>query len=256
MYFSTNPLVLLALSVTSVIASPIVCNEDNPARALERFSSDAGPFCTKYLDGSKSVPYWVAEFPATRISSACSCFTLKAGPQPVTSTPAPSKTSSVTPVPTTVKPTVKTSALPVVTPEPSSSIKPSTSKAASIVIPVKTPVVSSTKPSSTPAPVNPAGTPVGKRGLVYDYLSSDYSKYFVGSQKVTFGSDWHATRGETGATLDKSFGFVPTLVVDHNSLSNPTWIDTVKNLIVNGGVKTVFSYVAPQLHLFRLLSYC
>lgn len=241
MHFSTNSLVVVALSVTSAIASPIVCYEDNPARALERFSSDAGAFCTKYLAGSKSVPYWMVEFPATRISSACTCYASKAGPHSVTSTTAPLKTTSLTPVPTTKKPTVQTSVLPVVTSKPSSSTKPSTSKAVPTVTPIKQPVASSTKPASTPVPVKPAGTAGGKRGLVYDYMSSDYSKYFVGSQKVIFGSDYHATRGETGATLDKSFGFIPTLAVDHNSLQNPTWISTVQDLIKNQEVKTVFA---------------
>lgn len=82
----------------------------------------------------------------------------------------------------------------------------------------------------------------GKRGALYDYTSSDYSKYFVGSNKVAFGSDYHATRGETGATLDQQFGFIPTLRSDDN-LQNPTWIATIKDFIANGG-KIVFAYVA------------
>ena len=240
MHFSTNPFILLALSVTSAVASPIVCNEDNPARALERYSLLAGPFCTKYLAGSNSVPYWMTEFPATRISSACSCYTAKAGPHPVTSTSAPVNKPSTTLVPTTKKPTVPTISLPAVTPKPLSSIKPSISKTASIPSVTKT-LVASVKPSSSSVPVEPASATGGKRGLVYDYMSSDYSKYFVGSQKVTFGSDWHATRGETGAKFDQSFDFIPTLGVDHNSLQNPTWIETATNLIKNQNVKTVFA---------------
>ena len=83
----------------------------------------------------------------------------------------------------------------------------------------------------------------GKRGLVFDWLSKDYSKYFVGG-KATFASNWHATAGETGATLDSSFAFIPTLVVD-KSLRNDKWLATVKGLI-QGGVKTVFAYVLPR----------
>lgn len=100
--------------------------------------------------------------------------------------------------------------------------------------------------------ISVAGWPVaftGKRGIVYDWLSSDYSKFFVGSSKVRFGSDYHATRGETGATLDQSFGFISTLIVDGN-LQNPKWLDTVRPLIDSGAVKTVFAYVAmPFLSL-------
>lgn len=88
-------------------------------------------------------------------------------------------------------------------------------------------------------PINPAE----KRGILFDYLSSDYSKFFVGSTKVTYGSDWHATRGETGAFLDQVFGFIPTLMVDEN-LQNDKWLDTVGPLIDSGAVKTVFAYVA------------
>ena len=83
----------------------------------------------------------------------------------------------------------------------------------------------------------------GKRGIVFDWLSKDYSKFFVGG-KATFASNWHATAGETGAILDPSFGFIPTLVVDRN-LKNDKWLATVKGLIL-GGVKTVFAYVVAQ----------
>lgn len=96
--------------------------------------------------------------------------------------------------------------------------------------------------------ISVAGSPItfaGKRGLVYDWLSSDYSKFFVGSTKVTFGSDYHATRGETGAILDPIFGFISTLVVDAN-LQNSKWLDTVGPLIDSGAVKTVFAYVVVQ----------
>lgn len=233
MHFSSHPFVLLALSVTSVVASPLVCYEDNPARALERFSSEAGAFCTSYLSSSKSVPYWLTEFPATRVSSACSCYTSKVGPGPVTPTQTPSKTPSSAVVPATKKPTLPAASLPATT--------PSVSKAVPVATSTETPVTPSNVPSSAPVQPKSIGASGGKRGLLYDYTSSDYSKYFVGSTKVTFGSDYHTTRGETGATLDQSFTFVPTLTVDHNSLSNPNWISTVKDLIINQGVKTIYA---------------
>lgn len=93
--------------------------------------------------------------------------------------------------------------------------------------------------------ISVAGSPItfaGKRGILYDWLSSDYTKFFTGS-KVTYGSDWHATRGETGATLDPSLKFISTLIVDKN-LKNAKWLDTVGPLIDSGEVKTVFAYVA------------
>lgn len=97
--------------------------------------------------------------------------------------------------------------------------------------------------------ISVAGSPVNsakKRGILFDYLSSDYSKLYVGSTKVTYGSDWHATRGETGAFLDQFFGFIPTLTVNNN-LQNDKWLDTVGPLIDSGAVKTVFAYVACQM---------
>ncbi|MCJ1470860.1 hypothetical protein MMC07_009507 [Pseudocyphellaria aurata] len=96
--------------------------------------------------------------------------------------------------------------------------------------------------------ISVAGKPlafVGKRGIVYDYTSSDYSKYYVGSKKVAFGSDYHATRGETGAVLDPVFAFISTLLVDGN-LQNPTWLSTMKPLITSGQVKAVFASNEPD----------
>jgi hypothetical protein len=88
----------------------------------------------------------------------------------------------------------------------------------------------------------------GKRGLLFDWRSKDYSKYFVGG-KATYASNWHATRGETGATLDPSFAFIPTLIVDQ-SLQNANWLATVKGLI-KGGVTTVFAYVVVPVVVWR-----
>ena len=99
--------------------------------------------------------------------------------------------------------------------------------------------------STGPAVTVPRGLGAsGKRGLVFDWLSKDYSKLFVGG-KATFASNWHATAGETGAFLDPSFAFIPTLIVD-GGLRNDKWLATVKGLI-QGGVKTVFAYVLWSL---------
>lgn len=89
--------------------------------------------------------------------------------------------------------------------------------------------------------ISPRNTANDKRGLVYDYLSADYAKMFVGS-KSSFGSNWHGTRDETGPTLPTSFNFIPTLTVDKN-LKNDQWIDTTQS-IIKGGAKFVFAYVS------------
>lgn len=87
------------------------------------------------------------------------------------------------------------------------------------------------------------GAATGKRGILFDWLSKDYSKFFVGG-KATYASNWHATAGETGAILDPSFAFIPTLTVDR-SLRNDKWLATAKALI-QGGVQTVFAYALTQ----------
>ena len=95
-------------------------------------------------------------------------------------------------------------------------------------------------PATRDVSVLPRYTANDKRGLVYDYLSADYGKLYVGS-KCSFGSDWHGTRDETGSTLHPSFNFIPTLMVDKN-LKNDKWIDSTK-AIIQGGAKFVFAYV-------------
>lgn len=104
----------------------------------------------------------------------------------------------------------------------------------------------SVNPDASPATrdisVLPRDTANAKRGLVYDYLSEDFGKLYVGS-KCSFGSDWHGTRDETGSTLHPSFNFIPTLRVDNNR-KNDKWIDSTKS-IIKGGAKFVFAYVTP-----------
>lgn len=103
-------------------------------------------------------------------------------------------------------------------------------------------------PATRDVAVLPRYTANLKRGLVYDYLSADYGKLYVGS-KCSFGSDWHGTRDETGSTLPPSFNFIPTLLVDEN-LKNDKWIDSTKS-IIQGGAKVVFAYVTPLPLFFK-----
>lgn len=96
-------------------------------------------------------------------------------------------------------------------------------------------------PATQDISISPRNTVNNKRGLVYDYLSADYAKLYVGST-CSFGSDWHGTRDETGSTLPPSFDFIPTMTVDQN-LKNDGWIETTKS-VIQEGAKFVFAYVS------------
>ncbi|KAL9006192.1 MAG: hypothetical protein Q9188_001071 [Gyalolechia gomerana] len=181
---------------------------------MERFSSDAVAFCPKYLTASSEpAPKNLAGVPATRLSSGCACFLKTAAPVGPVSSPTKSPTTApvVSPTPTSVS-TVKT------TPFPSSTSTVSTSSS------------SSTGPTSLP--ISGKAYRGGKRGLVYDYNSKDYSRFFKDSGKIAFGSNWGVNRSPApGVTFDGPF--VPTIRVD-SSLKNDGWIAAVKTLISSG----------------------
>ena len=117
-----------------------------------------------------------------------------------------------------------------------------TAVVASPILNERTTEISTTSHSAVTFP-RALGAATGKRGILFDWLSKDYSKFFVGG-KATYASNWHATAGETGAILDPSFAFIPTLTVDR-ILRNDKWLATVKALI-QGGVQTVFAYAVTQ----------
>ncbi|KAI9796884.1 MAG: hypothetical protein M1833_005933 [Piccolia ochrophora] len=91
------PSTTTSTAISSTTTSSLVCFEDNVLRALKdpRYSLLADTFCLIFLTSPDygPLPAYVAEFPASRVSSACSCYT-----QP---TPGPSTTSSVISPPTT-----------------------------------------------------------------------------------------------------------------------------------------------------------
>lgn len=105
-------------------------------------------------------------------------------------------------------------------------------------------LASSTAPSGTsslPAgdtyPPQPPGAGPGKRGLVYDGRTQDgWSSLFKSSKYVTYGSNGGLNRG---TKLDKSFSFVPTLVVDAD-LNNAEW-NTQVPVLIEGGTKALFA---------------
>ncbi|KAI4190905.1 MAG: hypothetical protein L6R41_000506 [Letrouitia leprolyta] len=247
MHFFTYPSILLTLSVlASEVAGAAVhprqtslkCYEDNSLRTLERFPSDAGAFCPKYLKApSEPVPKNLAGVPATRLSSACTCFQKTAAPvNPVSSpTKTPTTTPVVSPKPTTVS-TVKTT--PSSTP---ASTKPSVSTSAALP-PTSTSSATSTGPTSLP--VRGKAYSGGKRGLVYDYNSKDYSKFFKDSKKIGFGSNWGLKRSPAPGVDVDYVPFVPTIRVDSN-LKNDGWAAAVKTLI-SSGTPMIFASNEPD----------
>ncbi|KAL9612592.1 MAG: hypothetical protein Q9167_002843 [Letrouitia subvulpina] len=229
MHSLPGPSILLTLSVAlSVVSGAVlhhprglVCYEDNCLRSLERFSADAAAFCPAYLkDPSKPVPTNIGTWPASRLSSACNCFEKTAAPAgPATTPTGPRTTSSLT--------TKKSSV--------SSPTHPPTT-------PVKAPTSTSSRPT---AGATGAPTSGSKRGLVYDYHSKDYVKFFTNDQKISFGSDWGDSRSPApGVTLPPNLAFIPTLRVDSN-LENNAWNDKI-NALIKSGTKTIFSSNEPD----------
>ncbi|KAL9011692.1 MAG: hypothetical protein Q9173_003486 [Seirophora scorigena] len=228
MHFLADPSILLTLSVLASGVSgatlhhgqavhhvhrraPLVCYEDNPFRALQRFSSDAAAFCPKFIQTpSEPIPSNLAGVPVSRLSSACTCFQKTAAPVNPVSSP--------------------TKSAPVVTPTP-------TSVASTVAEPAALP------PTGQTSLIGRAYSG-GKRGLVYDYTSKDYSKFFRDSNKIGFGSNWRENRiSAPGVTFDGAF--VPTIHVDGN-LRNDGWLDKVKALISSGS-PMIFASNEPDL---------
>ncbi|KAL8949210.1 MAG: hypothetical protein Q9222_004660 [Ikaeria aurantiellina] len=245
MQFLLNSSILLTLSVVLSGVSgaavhhvhrhrALTCYEDNTLRALERFSSDAAAFCPKFLQTpGQALPKNFAGIPASRLSSACTCFEKTAAPANPASTPATTPTSAPVIAPTSTRASTATAS-------------PVSSSPTSVVA---TSVSTSTSPSSSSTA--PTGLPKrgkaysgGKRGLVYDYKSQDFSKYFKDSQKIAFGSDWGVKASPApGVTLQQGV-FVPTIQVD-GSLKNDGWSSAVKTLI-SSGTPMIFASNEPD----------
>ncbi|KAI4253135.1 MAG: hypothetical protein LQ352_003871 [Teloschistes flavicans] len=112
----------VALSPSTVLA--IVCNADNVLRALRGNSAKASPFCSTYTlpPPNQPLPTYVSAYPASRVSSACSCFittistTLKTSTTSKSSTLSSSTSKSTTTSSTTSSTTTTTSDEPTPTP--------------------------------------------------------------------------------------------------------------------------------------------
>ena len=84
----------------------ISCNADNVLRALRSKSAEATSFCSTYTlpPPNQPLPTYVSQYPASRVSSACSCLpttatTLSTSTSSTSSTTATSQTTSPTPDP-------------------------------------------------------------------------------------------------------------------------------------------------------------
>ncbi|KAI4144732.1 MAG: hypothetical protein L6R39_004061 [Caloplaca ligustica] len=64
---------LLAVPASTVLGA--ACNADNVLRALRANSASASPFCSTYTlpPPNQPLPTYVSAYPASRVSSACSC---------------------------------------------------------------------------------------------------------------------------------------------------------------------------------------
>ncbi|MCJ1251268.1 hypothetical protein MMC30_008499 [Trapelia coarctata] len=123
------------LVAASAAATTQKCNSDNCLRALRRFSKAAVPFCQTYIKvptitvtvpaiatvtpsvtalpkrAAPAVPSFVASFPASRISSGCSCLNVP----PVTTSVYASVTTTTTITATSTTPTAGPSCSPIFT---------------------------------------------------------------------------------------------------------------------------------------------
>ncbi|KAL8941493.1 MAG: hypothetical protein Q9211_001798 [Gyalolechia sp. 1 TL-2023] len=96
-----NIAALLALTPSVAFAA---CNADNVLRALEANAPKASPFCSTYTlpPPDQPLPTYVSQYPASRVSSGCSCLittgptTLTTSTTSTTSTTATTATTSTT----------------------------------------------------------------------------------------------------------------------------------------------------------------
>ncbi|KAL8674834.1 MAG: hypothetical protein Q9168_000815 [Polycauliona sp. 1 TL-2023] len=83
---------LLAWAPSQVFAA---CNADNVLRALQANAAKASPFCSTYTlpPPAQPLPTYVSQYPASRVSSGCSCL-VTPGPTTLTTSTTPTTTSS------------------------------------------------------------------------------------------------------------------------------------------------------------------
>ena len=97
---------LLALVPDIVLGT--TCNADNVLRALRANSAQASPFCSTYTlpPPNQPLPTYVSQYPASRVSSACTCLitTTTTSTATTLTTSTTSTTTSSSPTPTFTDP--------------------------------------------------------------------------------------------------------------------------------------------------------
>lgn len=106
-------IVLLASQASGAVAG---CNADNVLRALQVNKVKASPFCSTYTlpPPDQPLPTYVSQYPASRVSSGCSCL-ITPGPTTLT-TSTTSSSSSSTSKPLTTTTIISTPTTPSATP--------------------------------------------------------------------------------------------------------------------------------------------
>ena len=107
--------VLALLALAPGTAWGIVCNADNVLRALRANSAKASPFCSTYTNPppNQPLPTYVSQYPASRVSSACTCLIT---PATVTTLTPTSTTFSSSTTSTSSTPTCTSASTPYPTP--------------------------------------------------------------------------------------------------------------------------------------------
>ena len=95
-------IILLSLVPSTVVCT--ICNADNVLRALRVNSAKASPFCSTYTrpPPNQPLPTYVSQYPASRVSSGCSCLITSTS---LTSTSTTLRTSTTTTASATPTPT-------------------------------------------------------------------------------------------------------------------------------------------------------
>ncbi|KAL8810690.1 MAG: hypothetical protein Q9223_002166 [Gallowayella weberi] len=85
---------LLSLAPSVVIGA---CSSDNVLRALQANSAKASPFCSTYTlpPPNQPLPTYVSQYPASRVSSGCSCL-ITPGPSTLTPSTTSTRATSTT----------------------------------------------------------------------------------------------------------------------------------------------------------------
>ncbi|KAI4117470.1 MAG: hypothetical protein LQ345_002308 [Seirophora villosa] len=88
---------IVALLASEASVALAQCNADNVLRALQANSAKASPFCSTYTlpPPGQPLPTYVSQYPASRVSSGCSCL-ITPGPTILTTSTTSSPSTTIT----------------------------------------------------------------------------------------------------------------------------------------------------------------